>query len=118
MASASWIVGNDVATICTSRIAMNMPTHMAAKPIHVRTVTHVVRPRSMARPGPTIGEWLVNGWSMAGDIPHPRQCPILRADANPQDREVGDREDQCIPRQAKAERQDSDLADDDKIIRV
>jgi hypothetical protein len=29
--------GNEVATTCTSRIAMNMPTHIIAKPIDVET---------------------------------------------------------------------------------
>ena len=37
MASALWIVGSDVATTCTSRIAMNMPTHIIANPIDVET---------------------------------------------------------------------------------
>ena len=39
MFSACWIVGSDVATTCTSRIAMNMPTHIMAKPVHVEIDT-------------------------------------------------------------------------------
>src|SRR5579885_2327793 len=42
MASACWIVGSDVATTCTSSTAMNMPTHIAAKPVHVAGVTESV----------------------------------------------------------------------------
>jgi hypothetical protein len=41
---------------------MNMPMHMAAKPIHVRAITHVALPGAMAGPGSMIGEWLVNAW--------------------------------------------------------
>src|SRR5208282_4143433 len=98
MASASWIVGNDVATTWTSRIAMNMPMHIVAKPIQVRAVTDTAPPGSM------VGEWLVIGWSwsMAGEIPQPGQRPMLRTDANRQDREISEREDQSIPRQAEA----------------
>ena len=32
--SAAWITGSEVMTIWISRIAMNMPKHMAAKPAH------------------------------------------------------------------------------------
>ena len=39
MCSASWMVGSEVATICTSRIAMNMPTHIMAKPVHTGAAT-------------------------------------------------------------------------------
>ena len=35
MPIAFWIVGSDVATIWMSRIAMNMPTHIAPKPTAV-----------------------------------------------------------------------------------
>ena len=37
MASACWIVGNDVATTWISRMAMNMPRHISRKPAHVAT---------------------------------------------------------------------------------
>src|SRR5580700_6672351 len=120
MPSASWIVGNDVATIWMSRMAMNIPMHMLAKPSQVRAITNAARSGSM------VGEWLINGrgrgrgwdWSLPGEIPQPGERPILRADADYQDREIRHREDQSIPRQAKAEWQGSDLADDDEIVRV
>ena len=35
MCSAFWMVGSDVATTCTSRMAMNMPMHIMAKPAQV-----------------------------------------------------------------------------------
>ena len=37
--SACWIVGSDVATTWMSRIAMNMPMHIVAKPIQVASPT-------------------------------------------------------------------------------
>src|SRR5262245_36427828 len=37
--NASWMVASDVATTCTSRIAMNMPMHIMAKPIQTLAVT-------------------------------------------------------------------------------
>lgn len=42
MLSERWIVGSDVATTCTSRIAMNMPMHIIAKPVQVATDTETV----------------------------------------------------------------------------
>ena len=33
------MVGSDVATICISRIAMNMPTHIVTKPSQAPSVT-------------------------------------------------------------------------------
>src|SRR5262245_33336146 len=42
MSNASWMVASDVATTCTSRIAMNMPMHIMAKPIQTVAVTACV----------------------------------------------------------------------------
>ena len=42
MSSACWIVGNDVATTCTSRTAMNMPMHIMANPIQIVAGTESV----------------------------------------------------------------------------
>src|SRR4029450_5593939 len=33
------MVASDVATTCTSKIAMNMPTHIMAKPVHIAAGT-------------------------------------------------------------------------------
>src|SRR4051812_32151983 len=38
MSSACWMVGSEVATTWMSRIAMNIPRHIAAKPIQVASV--------------------------------------------------------------------------------
>src|ERR1044072_8633509 len=42
IASASWIVGSDVATTWTSRRAMNMPRHIRTKPNQVAILAGVV----------------------------------------------------------------------------
>src|SRR5262249_48543891 len=39
MFNASWMVASEVATTCTSRIAMNMPMHIMAKTIQIFAVT-------------------------------------------------------------------------------
>src|SRR5450432_2665843 len=43
IASASWIVGSEVATTWMSRIAMNMPRHIRTKPIQVAILVLLVR---------------------------------------------------------------------------
>src|SRR6476620_12477505 len=48
MFNASWMVASDVATTCTSRIAMNMPMHIMAKPIQTVAVTAAVALFSVA----------------------------------------------------------------------
>jgi hypothetical protein len=50
------------------------------------------------------------------DIAQSNQRCILRSDSDHQNRRIRDREDQRVPRQAKAKRQDGDLADNDGII--
>src|ERR1700722_6857941 len=101
MASALWIVGSEVATTCTSRIAMNMPTHIMAKPIDTDRVAGFCKA----------------GLS-AADISRSDQRRILRADAQRQNARIGDRENQRKPGQAEAERQCGDLSDYDDIVRM
>ena len=54
MPSASWMAGSDVATTCTSRMAMNMPTHMATKPSTSAAVAPATPCRGGARPSATL----------------------------------------------------------------
>src|ERR1700722_18854770 len=99
MASALWIVGSEVATTCTSRIAMNMPTHIMAKPIDTDVVA---------------GFW--SAGLSAADIRRSDQRRILGADAQRQQARIGEREGQRQPGQAEAERQRGDLSDHDEIV--
>src|SRR5262245_21663746 len=39
ISTACWMVTSDVPTTCTTRVAMNMPAHIMAKPVHTAAVT-------------------------------------------------------------------------------
>src|SRR5882757_514065 len=55
IASASWIVGSEVATTWMSRIAMNMPRHIKVKPNQVATRALVVLQIGVALLGTDLG---------------------------------------------------------------
>src|ERR1700722_2705525 len=99
MSSALWIVGSDVATTCTSRIAMNMPTHIIANPIDVETDAAI----GMLRSGPF-------------DTARSGQRRILGADPDEEQDRIGSGEDESDPGQAKAKGQGRDFANHDDIV--
>src|ERR1700732_5203608 len=95
------MTGSDVATTSTSRIAINIPMHIVTKPNQVRTITG--------------SQGFASGML---DFSRCRKCRIFRPHANREDREVGDREDQGIPRHAQTQWQDGDLSNHNEIVWV
>ena len=75
-------------------MAMNMPTHIMAKPIQVRIM---VLPAGTASAGPK--------------VPQPEQRRVFGANANRQYCGICNRKSQRVPRQAKTEWQHGDFAD-------
>src|SRR4051812_46757042 len=98
MASAFCIAGKEVATTCTSRIAMNMPTHMMAKPSQVRI---------------TGGATEVSGVSK-GAVSMQRR--VLGVDANGQHGGIRQRENQRERVEPQAQRKHRDLADHNNVV--
>ena len=80
---------------------MNMPTHIMAKPIGVETNAGLDEARSSV-----------------ADMSRPGQRRTLVANPNGQQDRIRDRGDERQPREAEAERQNSDLSDNDKVVWV
>jgi hypothetical protein len=62
-------------------MAMNMPTHIAAKPSQMRAIIDAQ-----------------DAASKVLDFSWANECRVLRPDADPENREIGSREDQRVPR--------------------
>src|SRR5579864_8364686 len=67
MCSATWISGKELATIWMSRIAMNMPRHMARKPSQVHALAVALSPVLLPAADKAAADLFCRGLGLAGN---------------------------------------------------